>query len=151
MSYRLVDTQRRLPLAGCLLVATFQRPNPQFLKSVFLIIWHRAEASPALAKGFASPDAAGPDFTSIGVLLNRSLVADVRELWSQLLGSDTQQMPGGTVVSGNPGYSSNPVLYGGPLAGQVIALHRNPTRCFPPWMKSGTGECVVRGTYRWPC
>lgn len=126
MSHRLVDTQRRLPLAGCLLVATLQHPNPQFSKSVFLITWHRAEASPALANGFASPDAAGPDFSSIGVLLNRSLVADVRELWSQVLGSEAQPMPGNPGSSGNSGCSGSPVLYGGPLAGPVIALHNKP-------------------------
>ncbi len=95
MSNRLVEKQVTLNLSGCLLVASPLNPNPKTAQDVYLVTWHRPEGS-------------------LGMLLNRSLVADAGSLWSQVLGADAGKMPRG------------PVHYGGPLAGPVIALHNRP-------------------------
>lgn len=100
MSNRLVEAKQSLQLAGCLLVANPSHPNHQYTKDVFLITWHRGDGA-------------------IGVLLNRCLVADLRTLWAQLMGSESKPMveePAQHIA----------VHYGGPLAGPVIALHSRP-------------------------
>lgn len=95
MSHRLVEAKQRFQLSGCLLVASPNHPDPQVGSGVFLVTWH-------------------DDQGSIGVLLNRSLVGDIRNVWAQILGSRRKQMPSGTIH------------YGGPLAGPMIALHNRP-------------------------
>jgi putative transcriptional regulator len=95
MSNRLVEKQCQLSMDGCLLVASPSHPNPDTAHDVFLVTWHRPEGS-------------------MGMLLNRSLVADAGNLWEKVLGPEAKKMPCG------------PVHYGGPLEGPVIALHDRP-------------------------
>lgn len=100
MSNRLVEVKQGLQLAGCLLVANPSYPDPQFTKDVFLITWQG-------------------DGDAVGVLLNRCLVADLRTLWTQLMGSNSKSVA-------EKAFQHVAVHYGGPLAGPVIALHTRP-------------------------
>jgi|694.fasta_scaffold09954_3 putative transcriptional regulator len=95
MSHRLVETKQRLQLSGCFLVASPDHPDPQVGRDVFLVTWH-------------------DDQGSVGVLLNRALVGDFRNVWAHILGPQGKQMPSG------------PIHYGGPLAGPMVALHNRP-------------------------
>jgi putative transcriptional regulator len=77
-------------LEGRLLVAAPQLLDPNFVKSVLLMIQHDKEGA-------------------FGLVLNRPISKTVQELWRE--------------VGSSPCQSAQPVYFGGPVPGPLMALH----------------------------
>lgn len=79
-------------LEGCLLVASPRLPDPNFYRSVVLIIQHDEQGA-------------------FGLILNRATDNSVGEVWS--------------MITEKPVENDQPVHFGGPVGGPLLALHAN--------------------------
>lgn len=80
-------------LQGHLLVASPHLPDPNFYRSVVLIIEHHEEAA-------------------IGLILNRTSLSPLREVWQQ--------------ISESPCSSDQNIGVGGPVDGPLMCIHAHP-------------------------
>ena len=92
-------------LQGCFLIASPHLPDPNFFRTVVLIIHHDDEGA-------------------FGLILNRPLEQTVAEVWDLVADSDCS--------------CRQPINLGGPVDGQLMALHCNPEAAERP---------VVPGVY----